>query len=71
MADIPYCGEDTAVENLRLPETTRSAGSAQGTREHVDGREKMFEIPEFLRKVCMRFASFNYFAIYLNAFIFR
>lgn len=52
MADIPYCGEDTAVENLRLPETVRSTGSRkQSKRENNDGRERMFEIPEFLRKV--------------------
>uniref|UniRef100_A0A1I8EUX9 RGS domain-containing protein n=2 Tax=Wuchereria bancrofti TaxID=6293 RepID=A0A1I8EUX9_WUCBA len=51
MADIPYCGEDTAVENLRLPETVRSTSSRkQSKREHIDGRGKMFEIPEFLRK---------------------
>uniref|UniRef100_A0A1I7VGZ5 RGS domain-containing protein n=1 Tax=Loa loa TaxID=7209 RepID=A0A1I7VGZ5_LOALO len=51
MADIPYCGEDTAVENLRLPQNTRSTGSTkQSKREHIDGREKVFEIPEFLRK---------------------
>lgn len=52
LADIPYCGEDTAVENLRLPETVRSTDSRRRSRrEHIDGRERMFEIPEFLRKV--------------------
>uniref|UniRef100_A0A8R1XVF2 RGS domain-containing protein n=1 Tax=Onchocerca volvulus TaxID=6282 RepID=A0A8R1XVF2_ONCVO len=51
MTDIPYCGEDTAVENLRLPETMRNTDSRkQSKREHIDGRERMFEIPEFLRK---------------------
>ncbi|MCP9266189.1 Regulator of G protein signaling domain protein [Dirofilaria immitis] len=48
MADIPYCGEDTAVENLRLPETLRSTDSRK--QKQIDGRERMFEIPEFLRK---------------------
>ncbi|CAG9532876.1 unnamed protein product [Cercopithifilaria johnstoni] len=51
MADIPYCGEDTVAENLRLPETMRSTGSRkQSRRVHTGGRERMFEIPEFLRK---------------------
>ncbi|VBB30585.1 unnamed protein product [Acanthocheilonema viteae] len=51
MADIPYCGEDTAVENLRLLETVTSTDSRkQNKQHHIDGRERMFEIPEFLRK---------------------
>uniref|UniRef100_A0A183H715 ULP_PROTEASE domain-containing protein n=1 Tax=Onchocerca flexuosa TaxID=387005 RepID=A0A183H715_9BILA len=51
MTDIPYCGEDAAVENLRLPKTMRSTDSRkQSKRVHIDGRERMFEIPEFLRK---------------------
>lgn len=52
MTDIPYCGEDTAVENLRLPETMSTGSGKQSKRERTDGREKMYAIPEFLRKVC-------------------
>ncbi|VDK80012.1 unnamed protein product [Litomosoides sigmodontis] len=50
MTDMPYCGEDTAVENLRLPETMGTSSRKQSKRERTDGREQMYAIPEFLRK---------------------
>ncbi|VDN06204.1 unnamed protein product [Thelazia callipaeda] len=52
LTDIPYCGEDTDMENQWLPETPRSGISGnQTSREYSDPKGKIFEIPEFLKKV--------------------